>query len=186
MARIKLIQPDEATGILSEVFANLIEKRGKVSEVLAVQSLHPASIQSHLNLYMDIMFAKTSLSRPEKEMIAVVVSVTNGCVYCKTHHAVALNNYWKDEARVTKLIADYKIAGLSFREAAMCTFAIHLTKYPAQHENNDHTNTLKIAGLTDEGILDTVLVTAYFNFVNRIVLSLGVELEKEGGTGYKY
>jgi hypothetical protein len=31
-----------------------------------------------------------------------------------------------------------------------------------------------------------VLVTAYFNFVNRIVLSLGVELEDGGGAGFKY
>jgi len=30
------------------------------------------------------------------------------------------------------------------------------------------------------------LVIAYFNFVNRVVIGLGVELEEDGGKGYEY
>lgn len=68
----------------------------------------------------------------------------------------------------------------------MCDFAIHLTKHPAAHEQDDYTPKLKELGLTDEAILDVVLVTGYFNFVNRLVLALGVELEDHSGEGYKY
>lgn len=53
-------------------------------------------------------------------------------------------------------------------------------------ENVDHTVELKSLSLCDATILDAALVTAYFNFVNRIVHSLGVELETDNGTGYKY
>jgi hypothetical protein len=35
-------------------------------------------------------------------------------------------------------------------------------------------------------VLDVVLVTSYFNFVNRMVMALGVQLEEGGGKGYKY
>lgn len=45
---------------------------------------------------------------------------------------------------------------------------------------------LKEAGLDDRAILDAALVVGYFNFVNRIVLSLGVYLEQDEGQGYKY
>jgi|TARA_B110000196_G_scaffold127455_1_gene110556 hypothetical protein len=38
----------------------------------------------------------------------------------------------------------------------------------------------------DRAILDAALVVGYFNFVNRIVLSLGVYLEQDEGQGYKY
>jgi alkylhydroperoxidase family enzyme len=44
---------------------------------------------------------------------------------------------------------------------------------------------LKTKGFSDREILDATLVIAYFNFVNRIVLSLGVHLE-EDTEGYKY
>lgn len=186
MPRINVIQPQAAEGVLKEIYSALIEKRGKVSEVLKIQSLHPQSIQSHLNFYMDIMFSKNSLSRAEREMMAVVVSVANGCVYCQTHHAEALNHYWKDEDRIDLLKENFQKAGLNFRELALCGYAVHLTKTPQEHEQSDHTIILRTAGITDEGILDATLVTSYFNFVNRMVLALGVELEADMGKGYKY
>ncbi|HVK97012.1 MAG TPA: peroxidase-related enzyme [Flavisolibacter sp.] len=186
MARIKVIQYEEANNELKSVYDDLISKRGKLSEVLKIQSLHPASIKSHVIFYMDIMFSKTALTRAEKELIAVVVSVANGCLYCQTHHSAALNAYWKDERRIELLKEDYHAASLSLKETALCNFAIHLTQHPADHESINHTIALKDAGLTDEGILDVVLVTSYFNFVNRMVMALGVELENNKGEGFKY
>ena len=61
MARINIIDYKDAAGTLKSTYDELIEKRGKLSEVLMVQSLHPASIVSHINFYMDIMFSKTAL-----------------------------------------------------------------------------------------------------------------------------
>jgi uncharacterized peroxidase-related enzyme len=102
------------------------------------------------------------------------------------YHGTALNVYWKSEERVAALKSDYRAAGLSARELAMCRFAEALTKDPAAHEATDHTRPLREAELSDEAILDVVLVTSYFNFVNRMVLSLGVELEEHRGEGYNY
>lgn len=186
MARIKVIEYEDANSELKPVYDDLIAKRGKLSEVLKVQSLHPTSIKSHMAFYMDIMFSKTSVSRAEKEMIAVVVSAANGCVYCQAHHGAALNACWKDEKRVEQLKRNYENAGLSEKEIAMCDFAVHLAKHPSAHEANDFSNNLRKQGLTDKAILDVALVTSYFNFVNRMVLSLGVQLEEHEGEGYKY
>lgn len=171
---------------MKEIYDEMIEKRGGLSEVLKIQSLHPQSIRSHVAFYMDIMFSKTALTRAEKELIAVVVSVANGCLYCQAHHGAALNAYWKNEQRVAALKKDFRDAGISPKELAMCHFAVSLTKEPAAHETKDYTVSLREAGLTDEAILDVVAVTSYFNFVNRLVLSLGVELEEHKGEGYKY
>jgi uncharacterized peroxidase-related enzyme len=186
MSRIQVIQYEEAKGKLKEAYDELIAKRGKLFEALKIQSLHPPSITSHTALYMDIMFSQTALTRAEKEMLAVVVSVANGCFYCKEHHGTALNEYWKNEARVQQLKRNYRDAGLSERETAMCDFAVHLTTYPEVHEEKDFTPALKEHGLSDEAVLDVVLVTSYFNFVNRMVMALGVQLEEGGGKGYKY
>jgi uncharacterized protein YciW len=43
---------------------------------------------------------------------------------------------------------------------------------------------LRAVGLKDRDILDLTLITAYFNFVNRIVLGLGVEYTDEEAAGY--
>jgi CO dehydrogenase/acetyl-CoA synthase epsilon subunit len=46
------------------------------------------------------------------------------------------------------------------------------------HINEDYTQQSRAKGLDGCSILDVVLVTSYFNFVNRMVLSLGIELEE--------
>ncbi len=186
MARIGIIEYEEAGCELKAVYDELLARRGKLSEVLKVQSLHPPSIRSHVGFYMDVMFHKTALTRAEKELLAVVVSVANGCLYCQTHHGAALNAYWKDAERVRQLKEDFTRASLSNKEVALCQFAVHLTTQPAAHEATNYTDKLKEEGLTDEAILDAALVTSYFNFVNRMVLSLGVQLEEHEGEGYNY
>lgn len=186
MPRIKVIDYQDAEGRLKEIYEDLIQKRKQLAEVHKIQSLRPESIVKHIDLYMEIMFTRSVLSRAEREMIAVVVSVTNKCSYCQTHHGEALNHYWKDENKLEALKKDIYIADLSPREIKLCEFARHLTANPELHENTDFTFLLKEAGIREEGILDAVLVVAYFNFVNRIVLSLGVELEEDSGKGYDY
>jgi alkylhydroperoxidase family enzyme len=68
----------------------------------------------------------------------------------------------------------------------LCNYALHLTQYPAAHEDLNGTKTLKEAGLSDKAVLDITLVTSYFNFVNRMLLSLAVQLEKHNGEGFRY
>ncbi len=50
MSWIEEIDVTEAEGKLAETYGTLIEKRGKVSNILQVQSLNPDSIDGHLDL----------------------------------------------------------------------------------------------------------------------------------------
>jgi uncharacterized peroxidase-related enzyme len=186
MSRIRVIQPEEATGRLVEIYREVIEKRGKLANIHKIQSLHPESIVRHIDLYLEIMFSKSELSRAEREMIAVVVSVYNCCDYCRLHHTEALNNYWKDDKKISKLISDFHNAGLNDRELGLCEFAKLLTLFPEKLKDDSSIETLKYYGFSDDAILDATLVIAYFNFVNRIVLALGVESNEEEHFGYKF
>jgi uncharacterized peroxidase-related enzyme len=44
---------------------------------------------------------------------------------------------------------------------------------------------LRAVGLSDRDILDLTLITAYFNFVNRVALGLGVSFSAEELSGYR-
>ena len=82
MARIRVIKHKEADGRLKEIYDELIKQRGKIADVHTIQSLRPESIVAHMDLYMEIMYTKSELSRAEREMMAVIVSVSNNCEYC--------------------------------------------------------------------------------------------------------
>ncbi len=185
MPRIEVIQPEEATGELKAIYDNLVQTRGKIAEVHKIQSLNPESIVNHMDLYMTIMFGRSPLKRVQREMMAVVVSKANNCEYCQVHHAEAVQNFWKDEAKTNLLKQDYKQLDLSTIDLALCEYAEVVTKNPGISNKQDLTENLRKAGLEDRAILDATLVVAYFNFVNRIVLTLGVTLENDPG-GYKY
>lgn len=186
MNRIKVIQPEEATGRLKEIYNDIIEKRGKLADVHKIQSLRPESIIKHMDLYLEIMFSKSELSRSEREMMAVIVSVNNGCEYCRLHHSEALNFYWKDDERISCLTQNFKSAGLNGREISLCEFAYLLTMDPSRYNEDSDILKLRERGLSDKAILDATLVVSYFNFVNRIVLALGVETNQEEISGYKF
>jgi uncharacterized peroxidase-related enzyme len=186
MANIKVIGYGEATGKLKEIYENLIEKRGRLAEVHTIQSLNPDSIVAHMDLYMTIMFSQSPLSRAQREMMAVVVSAANGCDYCQQHHIAALNNYWKNDERIERLKKNYINADLDVKDILLCKYAIELTLHPDDFENKNRIEILRQAGFDDRAILDATLVIAYFNFVNRIVSALGIELEEKAGEGYKY
>jgi len=186
MANIKIISYEEATGKLTDIYDGLIEKRGKLAEVHMIQSLNPDTIIAHMELYITIMFGHSPLTRAQREMVAVVVSAANGCTYCKQHHGAALNNYWKDEARIELVKKNYETAGLNDIDRRLCHYTIELTSHPDNFESENRVIPLRESGLDDRAILDATLVVAYFNFVNRIVMALGVQVEKKAGEGYKY
>lgn len=185
MANIQIIEPSDADGYLKEVYDQILESRGKIAEIYKVQSLNPRSIIRHMDLYITLMYGKSPLSRPERELIGVIVSLANRCNYCIEHHSIALNHFWRNEKRIKRLKKDYRDADLTERELLVAEFADISTRIPDSKKTQSLIKKLKHTGFTDRQVLDASLIIGYFNFVNRVVLNLDVQLEKDPG-GYKY
>jgi uncharacterized peroxidase-related enzyme len=185
MAFIKTIAPEDADGELRKIYTELEKSRGKIAEVHKIQSLNPDALVAHMELYLTIMFGKSPLKRYQREMLGVVVSAGNRCEYCINHHEQALLAYWKDEEKSRLLISNHSELDLSDADRLLCELAEDLTHNEKQ-EYSGHISGLRNAGLEDRVILDAVQVIAYFNFVNRMVLGLGVEFSGEEMKGYKY
>ena len=184
MSWITTIDNPEATGLLKKVYEELTEKRGKVSNIMKVQSLNPHVMKSHMDLYINLMFQRSGLTRKERELIAVAVSVANDCEYCVNHHVEALNHYWKDKEKLQKLLQDFKSLEFLDKTLGMLEYAVKLTKTPKEINRTD-IEILRESGFSDEDILDINLIVSYFNFVNRIASGLGVKFTPEEVRGYK-
>jgi len=82
MAWIKTVGPEEATGLLKQIYEAAKKRAGKVFNVLRIQSPRPEVLDASVSLYIAIMRSpKSPLSRAQREMIATVVSRANGCFY---------------------------------------------------------------------------------------------------------
>ncbi len=81
MAWIRIIDEDGADGLLARIYNAAHQRGGKVFNILKVQSTNPPALQSSISLYAAIMHGESSLSRSQREMLAVVVSRVNNCRY---------------------------------------------------------------------------------------------------------
>ena len=81
MAFIKTVPPEEATGLLAKQYDAAIERTGRIYNVVRIQSLNPRALDASISLYEALMIGPSSLTRAEREMIAVVVSRENECFY---------------------------------------------------------------------------------------------------------
>jgi len=77
-----MVNQENADGKLAKIY-NKLSRSGKneVAHVLKVQSLNPDLLEDHLKIYKTIMFARSNISRRQREMIATVVSNINECHY---------------------------------------------------------------------------------------------------------
>ncbi len=184
MSWIQEIEEDAATGELADIYARLREQRGRVANILKVHSLRPPALVHHLDLYMGLLFGPGRLTRGQRELLAVVVSRANDCEYCVQHHREALSRYLRDGDLLDAVCRDYRQAALDANSRRLADYAEKLTRTPAA-VGPDDLQSLRESGFCDEDILLCNLIVAYFNFVNRIALGLGVAHSAEEVQGYK-
>ena len=81
MPFLRLIDVGDAAGLLREEYDAALARAGKVFNIVKAMSLRPAVLRESMQLYREIMFGPSGLTRQERELIAVVVSRENDCHY---------------------------------------------------------------------------------------------------------
>ena len=124
--------------------------------------------------HFDLLMQPTpGLSRAEREMISVAVSMRNQCLYCLAAHGFSVRALTKDPVLGDRITFDYRRAGLPPRQVAMLDYAVKITLDPASCDESD-IQVLREHGFLDEDIWDVVEVAAMFNFTNRLASATGM------------
>jgi len=116
------------------------------------------------------------------ECIGVYVSRLNQCEYCDRHHSAGLQRLISDEKHFHNL--DKALSESSpaepFSTAEQCALAYvrKLTQIPASVKQQD-IMTMQQAGYSDGEVLEINQTAAYYAYVNRAVLGLGIEIAGE-------
>jgi alkylhydroperoxidase domain protein len=112
------------------------------------------------------------LPRAERELAAAATSRFNGCIYCASVHSRFSATYSKREDDVQRLLDESVDADLGERWNAIAAAAVALSTTPITF-GSQHVKRLRQAGLDDLAIADVIQATAFFNWANRLMLSLG-------------
>ncbi len=81
MPWIKQILVSEAAGVLKRQFDAALKRAGRIWNIVHIMSLNPMAMKDSMRFYQTLMKGESPLSRTQREMLAVVVSVENNCHY---------------------------------------------------------------------------------------------------------
>jgi uncharacterized peroxidase-related enzyme len=175
---LRVPDEDDLPAEVGALYETPREKLGFVPNVLRLFALRPSHLLRWNEHYEELMKGDSGLSKAEREMIAVVVSVANECRYCIAAHSAALRKLTKDAALADAIADDHTSAPLEQRVRAMLDYARKLTLHPTAMSEAD-VDRLRAAGWTDEDVMDIAEVTGMFNLTNRMASGLGWEPNPE-------
>ena len=133
----------------------------------------PEVLEARTHTEKDIFYnPEAGLPRAERELAAAATSRFNGCIYCASVHARFAATYSKRAEDVDRLLAIGVGAELDQRWKAIVDASVALTSTPITF-GPQHVDALRQAGLDDAAIVDVINAASFFNWANRLMLSLG-------------
>jgi uncharacterized peroxidase-related enzyme len=146
------------------------EQLGFVPNVFRVYAFRPERLSAWFAHYRQLHEPTDGLSAADREMIAVVVSSANGCLYCLVAHGAALRAELGDPVLGERISYDWRRAGLDERRAAICAYADKLTLSPRTVGRDDLQSLLDV-GLSLHEAWDVAEIAAMYNLTNRMAMA---------------
>lgn len=164
--------PDEADlpDGLRGLFGKAREALGFVPNVFRVYSFRPERLSAWFTHFRSLHEPTENLSAADREMVAVVVSQANGCLYCLVAHGAALREELGDPVLGERLAFDWHRCDLDPRRHAICAYAEKLTLTPRDVTQTDQQSLLDV-GLTIEEAWDVAEIASMYNLTNRMAMA---------------
>ena len=185
MTWIRSVPPAQAAPPLASTYekAASFSKHGRVSNLWQALGGDASGLETLHAHYRSLIGNPAPLSPAQAEMIALVVSATNGCGYCVAHHGPRLAAL-AGEPLARAVALDYREANLVARDRVLLDAAVALTCEPGERTDAD-IERLREYGFDDGSILKLTEIAALYNLVNRVASALGVALE-DGMARWEY
>jgi len=151
----------------------LIDRARAKSAYFRLLASDPAILKARTLTDKDIFYnPDAGLPRAERELAAAAVSRVNGCIYCASVHARFATTYSRRGEDVDRLLAEGVSANMDDRWTTIVAASVALTSSPVAFGPHE-IEALRDAGLDDLAISDAIHAAAFFNWANRLMLTLG-------------
>jgi uncharacterized peroxidase-related enzyme len=189
IAWIDTVEPDDADGLLKELYERVRTPHGTVDNVMKAHSLRPHTLEGHLVLYRSVLHnPANTLPFWFLETVASYTSIVNRCEYSLAHHFTNVRRLLDDEARSERILKALEAGRpedeFGGKELALLAYTRKLTADVGAIVKTD-IDVLREAGADDGEILEVNQVCAYFNFSNRLLNGLGVTTQGDTIGYYK-
>jgi alkylhydroperoxidase domain protein len=164
------LTPDQLT---ERHWAGLVDKTRAKSPYFMLLARDPEILEARTKTDNDIFYNPAAgLPRAERELSAAATSRENGCIFCASVHARFATTYSKRRDDVQRLLDEGVAVDIDPRWNAVIGASVALSHTPSAFGAKE-IGALRAAGLDDLAVADAILGAAFFNWANRLMLSLG-------------
>jgi alkylhydroperoxidase domain protein len=161
-------------------WAGLVDRSRAKSHYFRLLVRDPEVLEARTKTDKDIFYnVANGLPRAERELAAAATSRYNGCIYCASVHSRFATVHSKRREDVQRLLDEGVGAGLGARWNAIVRASVALASTPIAF-GGENIEELRRVGLDDAEIVDVINSAAFFNWANRLMLSLGEPTTKVG------
>jgi alkylhydroperoxidase domain protein len=167
------LEPFPEAELTERHFAGLVDKARAKSDYFRLLVRDPEVLEARTKTDKDIFYnTADGLPRAERELAAAATSRYNGCIYCASVHSRFATTYSKRRDDVQRLLNEGVGADLGARWNAVVKASVALASTPIAF-GEEHIEELRRVGLDDAEIVDVINSASFFNWANRLMLSLG-------------
>lgn len=167
------LDPLPAADLTDRHWAGLVDASRSKSPYFMLLARDPDILGARTRTDKDIFYNATEgLPRAERELSAAATSRLNGCIYCASVHARFATQFSKRGAEIDQLLEKGVMVDLGERWNAIVAASVALTVTPIAFGAAEIAR-LRAVGLDDLDISDVIHSAAFFNWANRLMLSLG-------------
>lgn len=168
------VEPLDELDLRERHYEGLVQRPRAKNPYFRLLARDPEVLGARTRTDLDIFYnTADGLGRAERELGAAVASRSNGCVYCASVHSAFATHFSKRGEDVQRLLDDGVGADLGDGTwNAVRDAVVALTATPVRF-GPEHVAALRTAGLDDVAVLDVINSGAFFNWANRLMLSLG-------------
>ena len=176
MARVALLDPDQAEGRVREVFEKVKSYYRMVPALQKALAYLPETTDALWSLSLTTV-QEGSIREELKRVFFAVTAYEVDCEYCTAAHMLALlGKRWSREEFVA-VIKGEPSPRLSDRENAAVKFARAVGRQPAA-VTDEMVDELRAVGWTDAEIVEIVVSVALMRYTSTVASALDVPLEK--------
>lgn len=167
------LEPLAEADLTDRNWKGLVDRSRGKSDYFRLLAHDPEVLEARTRTDKDIFYnPKGGLPRAERELAAAATSRINGCIFCASVHARFAIQHYKHDREVMVLLEEGVPSPLTGRAGAVVEGAARLTRTPSAFDAGAVRH-LAVAGLQEDEVVDLILSAAFFNWANRLMLSLG-------------
>jgi uncharacterized peroxidase-related enzyme len=173
---LPMVEEKDATGQVAQIYAELKRELQLpiVPNMMKALAVSPAALAMHWDFNRS-MLQHATLPESLTSMILYAIAETGNCEYCSAAHELTCRTLGIDEETLSALVEDLGNVSPQ-RIQAIIAFALKASHHPQSLVPEDYER-VREQGVTDEELVEIIMVAAIGNYVDTLADALKIEVE---------